>query len=210
MKKTLLLTCGFLILQVFSSCKATYSTIELENNFTANQLNDLNQISEFFKDQICINSDDDLRDCYERIPHDYLKAYGDGFWTNIDFEQQKELYNQISKSTFNEIWMFSNATFYPSGTKRKSLSAVATGKYQKFLADFGKRNPRIAKYAKRIEASGDFSGFDFNYREIIKDKKSYNLKDPNIQLILAIHYLSMNDQSTRNADLMVRRNPKFE
>jgi hypothetical protein len=210
MKKTLLLAFGFLILQVFFSCKANYSNTELENNFTREQISDLNKISDFFKDQICIDKDEDLRTCYERIPHDYLKAYGDGFWTNINFEKQKELYDQISKSTFNEVWMFSNATFYPSGTKAKSLSAVAKGKYQKFLADLGKRKPRIAKYAERISASGDFSGFDFNYREIIKDKKSFNLKDPNIQLILAIHYLSLNDQATRNADLMERRKPEFE
>ena len=206
MKKLLILI--FIIL--ITSCKSQYSTTALRNNFSPNQIQDLNKITEFFKDQICPYQDSNFRKCFKRIPHDYLKAYGSGFWTNINFEQQKELYNQISKSTFDEIWMFSNATFYPSGKKAKSLSAVATGKYQKYLEDLGKNNPRIAKYADRIKASGDFSGFDFNYREILKDRRSFDLKDPNIQLILAIHYLSLNDHNTRNESLMQVNKSKFE
>lgn len=192
------------------SCKSQYSTTALSNNFSKEQIKDLNKITEFFKNQMCITMDSDFKKCYRKIPHEYLQATGNGFWTNIDFDQQKELYNQISKSTFDEIWMFSEATFYPSGTKAKSLSAVSTGKYQNFLEDFGRENPRIAKYAERIEASGDFGGFDFNYREILKDKKSFDLKDPNIQLILAIHYLSLNDHATRNKALMRTKKPKFD
>ncbi|MBW2962907.1 hypothetical protein [Mesonia aestuariivivens] len=208
MKKTLLHTILILNLICFSSCKTHYSKTELNANFTNEQIADLNKITDFFKTETCGNIN--FEKCYKQTNHDSLQAEGKGFWTKIDFEKQKELYQNISQSTFDEIWMFSNATFYPSGTKRKSLSAVSTGKYQKFLTDFGKKNPRIAKYAKRIEASGDFGGFDFNYREIIKDNKSFKLKDPNIQLILAIHYLSMNDQSMRNADLMKRKIPKFK
>jgi hypothetical protein len=210
MKKTLLLVVGILILQMFSSCKAQFSTAELESNFTPEQIGDLKKISDFFRTQICINSDSDFRACYERIPHDYMEAYGSGFFTNINFEEQKELYDQISQTTFDEIWMFCETTYYPKEIKAKSLCANATGKYQKFLTDLGKRNLRIAKYAERIEAFGDYSGSDINYREIIKDKQSFDLEDPNIQLILAIHYLSLNDQETRNKTLMSTRRPQFE
>ncbi|WP_051119730.1 hypothetical protein [Gillisia sp. CAL575] len=206
MKKILII----IIILLITSCKSQYSTAEIRNNFTPNQVKDLNKITEFFKEQICFNTESDFRKCYKRIPHDYLKANGSGFWTNINFEQQKDLYDQISKTTFNEIWMFSNATFNPSGTKAKNLSAVATGKYQNFLADFGKSNARIAKYAERIKAFGDYGGFDFDYREILKDRNSFDLKDPNIQLILAIHYLSLNDQDTRNKALMRTKKTQFK
>ena len=197
-RKALRLIIGFLILQVFFSCKVHYTTTELESNFTNEQIADLNRISDFFKDQICINKDADFRSCYEKIPHDYLQAYGSGFWTNINFEKQKELYSQISKSTFNEIWKFCRTTHTKSGLDFKSICAISNGKYQKYLADLGKSNPRIAEYAKRIWNSGDYDSFDFNFREIIEDKKDFNLKDPNIQLILAIHYLSLSDQDQRN------------
>ncbi len=182
---------------------------ELKKNFTAEQIADLNKITEFFKSEMCLHMDSDFKTCYERTPHEYLIATGNGFWTNIDFDEQKKLYDQISKSTFNEIWMFCESTYYPSKTKAKDICAVSTGKYQKYLSELGKTNPRIAKYAERIQASGDFGSLDIQYWEVLKDKKHFNLKDPNIQLILAIHYLSMNDQSTRNADLIERKKVKF-
>lgn len=201
MKKTILLIFGIMILQLNYSCKAQYSVVELKNNFSTEQVSDLNKITAFFKNQMCLNMDSDFETCYKRIPHEYLEATGDGFWANIDFEKQQELYNEISKSTFDEIWMFCESTYYPSKTKAKSICAVGTGKYQKYLSDLGKANPRIAKYAERIQASGDFSSLDIQYRQVLKDKKYFDLNDPNIQLILAIHYLSMNDQTTRNVEL---------
>lgn len=38
----------------------------------------------------------------------------------------------------------------------------------------------------------------------------FDLNDPNIQLILAIHYLSLNDQAKRNAHLMGLKETTFE
>lgn len=209
MRKTIIFIFGFIILHLNFSCKSQYSETELNKNFTAEQIADLNKITEFFKTQMCLDMDSDFKNCYERIPHEYLEATGNGFWTNIDFEKQKELYEQISKSTFDEIWMFCESTFYPGETKAKSLCANATGKYHKFLADLGKNNPRIAKYAERIYSSGDFNGLDLPYWEILKNKKYFDLNDSNIQLILAIHYLSLNDNATRNADLIERKKVKF-
>ncbi len=49
---------------------------------------------------------------------------------------------------------------------------------------------------QRIKASGDFSEFDFNYREILKDRKSFLFKRSKYSIDLAIHYLSLNDHDT--------------
>jgi len=65
------------------------------------------------------------------------------------------------------------------------------------LTDLGKTNPRIAKYAKRIWDSGDFYSMDIHYSNILMNKKLFDLNDPNIQLTLAIHYLSLNDTEKR-------------
>jgi len=197
MRKTLTLILGIIILQLSFSCKSQYSTTELKSNFTTEQISDLNKITEFFKNQMCLGMESDFKTCYERTPHEYLEATGNGFWKNINFEKQQELYGEISKSTFDEIWSFCKARYPESGLELKSICAFSIGKYQKFLADLGKGNPRIAKYAERIHASGDFSGFDINYWEVLNNKKDFDLNNPNIQLILAIHYLSLNDQQTR-------------
>ena len=172
MRKTIIFIFGIIILQLNFSCKSQYSATELNKNFTAEQIADLKKITDFFKTETCGNMD--FAKCYKQTNHDSLQAEGKGFWTKIDFEKQKELYEQISKSTFNEIWMFCESTFYPSETKAKSLCANATGKYQKFLADLGKTNPRIAKYAERIQASGDFNGLDIQYWEVLKNKKYFD------------------------------------
>ncbi|AXP81576.1 hypothetical protein CJ739_2503 [Mariniflexile rhizosphaerae] len=197
MRKTVLLIFGITILQVNSSCKSQYSATELNNNFTAEQISDLKKITDFFKKEMCLYMDSDFKTCYKQIPHEYLEATGNPFWININFEKQKELYKQISKSTFDEIWMFCKSRTYPDGLESKSLCANATGKYQKFLSDLGGINPRVAKYAEGINASGDFSPMDFHYWNVLKIKKYFDLDDPNIQLILAIHYLSLNDQEKR-------------
>ena len=198
MKKTLLLIFGVMILQLNFSCKPQYSVTELNNNFTKEQIADLKKINDFFKNQMCLNTNSDFKKCYKQIPHEYLEATGDGFWANINFEKQKELYDQISESTFKEIWMFCKSTEYKTGLETKCLCANAIGKYQKFLAELGKTNPRIAKYGEGINMSGDFYPMGIHYWNVLNDKQNFDLENPNIQLILAIHYLSLNDRVKRN------------
>ena len=101
-----------------------------------------------------------FKKCYKKTNHDSLMMNGTGIWAKIDFNEQKKLYEVISPTTFNEIWMFCESTYYPSKTKSQDICAVADGIYQKYLADLGKVNPRIAKYADRIKAFGSFNAID--------------------------------------------------
>ncbi|WP_310993093.1 hypothetical protein [Aequorivita marina] len=198
MKKAIILIFGVTILQLNFACKSQYSVTELNNNFTSEQIADLKKITTFFKNQMCLNMDSDFKTCYERIPHEYLEATGNGFWTNIDFEEQKELYKQISRSTFDKIWWFCKSIEYKTGKEKKSLCANAIGEYNNYLFDLGKHNPKIKEYAHWINASGDFNPLQMLYSKVSKNKKYFDLNDPNVQLILAIHYLSLNDQAKRN------------
>lgn len=155
----------------------------------------MNEIRLFFIDQVC---ESDFKSCYEKADHDSLQASGHGIWANIDFKEQQKLYEKISKSTFNEIWMICKSTNYSTKAETKSICANATGKYQKYLSDLGKQNPKIAKYAEDISKSGDFYGPEMMPYYILNDPENFNLNDPNIQLIIGIHYLPLNDQLKRN------------
>ena len=208
MKKTFLLILSFSIFPILNSCGTKYSTAEMESNFTETEIEDLKQITDFFIKSVCVTSD--FENCYKNVNHDSLMMQGTGIWKKINFEEQKNLYEQISKTTFDKIWMYCDSTYYPSETKSKDICAVALGKYQNYLAELGKTNPRIAKYAERIQASGAFNGFDIQYQEILKLNSNFDLNDPNIKLILAIHYLSLNDEVNRNAHLRQRNEPTFE
>ncbi|WP_445716891.1 hypothetical protein [Flavobacterium sp.] len=209
MKKTFLLILTFSIFPLLNSCGTKYSTAEMESNFTETEIEDLKQIRDFFIQSVCGNKD--FENCYKKTNHDSLMLQGNEFWEKIDFVEQKKLYERISKTTFDKIWMYYESTYFPSKTKSQDICLATLGKYQNYLIDLGKRNPSIAKYADNIQASGAFSQFYIQYQEILKPNSDFDLNDPNIQLILAIHYLSLNDGMKRNAHLIERNEPiKFQ
>ncbi len=197
MKKCIRCLVAIIALPIIFSCKSNSYTTELRANFTKKEIADLKKITEFFKKEICEQRDADFKTCYEQIPHESLMAAGNPFWLRIDFKKQKELYKQISPSTFNKIWSFGKTTYPDSEVVYKSIGAVYNGAYQKFLNDIGKTNESINKYAIKIAETGDVNFLYLNYGIILRHKKEFNLENPHIQLILAIHYLSLNDEAKR-------------
>ena len=195
MRKFISLASIFLLAPFLMACQQAYSDSELQANFSEKEIKDLTKIRSFFIDQLCGS---DFKTCYEKIDHDYLEASGTGIWENIDFTAQKKLYENISKSTFESIWMYCKAKNYKTNEEKKALCANAIGRYNNYLFDLGKQNPKIKEYADWVNASGDFSLLQLSYSRISGHKKYFDLNDPNIQLILAIHYLSLNDNFKRN------------
>lgn len=197
MVKTLILILGVTILQLNLSCKSQYSTTELKNNFLTDQISDLNKITDFFKNQICENKNSDFKTCFSKILPELLESGWQPILEKVDYEQQKELYNSISKSTFNEIWEFRKSTYPDTGLELKTLSSKYNGKYQKYLTELGRNNTEIKKYADRLIAAGDFESMGLLQQRIYKNPKEFDLNDPNIQLLIAVHYLTQNDQQKR-------------
>jgi len=187
---------GILIMLLNYSCSEKFATTEMENNFNSEQINDLEKIRDFFENQICGESKLDFGDCFKKIPHDSLYAYGNPFWEQIDFEKQKDLYKNISKSTFNEIWEFCKTTYFKSGKVNRTVCS-SNGNYQNYLTELGKKNPKIEKYAERLLSAGDWSTGNIHY-QVFSDEKNFDLNNSDIQLILSIHYLTFNDQEKRN------------
>lgn len=180
------------------SCKSTYSTTELNNNFTAEQISDLNKITEFFKSQICKNENSDFKTCFSKILPELLEFGWKPILENVDFEKQKELYNSISTSTFNQIWHFCNSKDYKSGEEFKRICSKYNGNYQKFLIEFGNNNKEIKEYADRLIGAGDFESMGLLQQRIYTNQTDLDLDNPNIQIIISIHYLSQNDHQKRN------------
>lgn len=197
MRKVLILIFGIIILQLSFSCKSQYSTVELENNFSTDQISDLNKIRDFFKNQISENKKSDFKVCFSKILPGLLENGWHPILEKVDFEKQKELYNSISKSTFDEIWEFGKATYPDTGLELKNLGSKYNGKYQKFLTEFGKNNSEVKNYADRLIEAGDFESVGWLQQSIYKNPEEFDLDDPNIQLLIAIHYLTLNDQQKR-------------
>ena len=53
MNKIKIIILGFLIINLNSSCSEKFATTEMKNNFTAEQIEDLMKMRDFFKTQIC-------------------------------------------------------------------------------------------------------------------------------------------------------------
>ena len=200
MKKILILLLIFFISVAQISCKQEYSEIELKRHFSKDQIRDLERLKNFFQNEVCSNIDSDFESCINSIDSDSLMAKGEGVWSYIDFEKQKKLYQEIAP-TFKEIWNYCESTYYPKRIQAQNLCAKTHGLYVNYLRDLGKSNPRIAKYRDAILASGLFSAQYLPLKEILANNNKFDLSDPNIQLILAIHYLTVNDYVKRNAHL---------
>ncbi|WP_188467664.1 hypothetical protein [Marivirga lumbricoides] len=116
---------------------------------------------------------------------------------NINFDNQQLLYRQLESNIFGEIWSYCK-TIYPQNDKTyKSICFNHKGLYNQYLNKVGQSNPIIKAYHQDLINAGDFTGIVRIENEIYHRTGRINLEDPNIQLILAIEYLSENDSEKR-------------
>jgi hypothetical protein len=117
---------------------------------------------------------------------------------NINFDNQQILYSQLESDIFSEIWSYSK-TRYPQNDKAyKSVCFNYKGLYNQYLKKVGQSNPIVKGYQEDLENAGYFSGIMRLEGEIYHNTGRIDIEDPNIQLILAVEYLSQNDQEKRS------------
>ena len=195
-----------LFLSIFCSCKTNYDDSNLRAHFTQEEIKDLHKIVDFFKIEVCNTPNTDIKECFQEISADH--EAGIYFLEQIDFEKQKTLYNSISKSTFNKIWGYCKSTSDRGATYMEYLCPRHDSKYQKYLQSVGKNYPFINQYVKNLRETGAFSSLEFTLDQIAYGKIDMDLKDPDIQLIIAIHFLSLHDEYSRNDDYNELRRSK--
>lgn len=168
-------------------------------SFTKTEIADLQLLFDFFNRSICIDGEtESLTDCYL----DFFKRMEDSveagvFPLNIPFESQKEIYEQFSDSSFFRIWTFSNRAVYrehPTDTFR-SIYFRPEGKYFDFLRNTSQDDPVIDTYYKELKAAGDIT--PSLIWGLLTEYDHYNIEDIRVKFIVAIHYLSLNDQYHR-------------
>jgi len=109
-------------------------SIELKSNktisetFNESEINDLQIIFDFFNGQICDSNKLDyysLNECYEKYCSEIREQQKteNEFNPKLDFEQQLEMYKQIDKSTFKEIWYFQQS--WPRREQKDTLKYIS-------------------------------------------------------------------------------------
>lgn len=181
------------ILFLFFSCGSDFSTPEMRNNFSKNEIKDLEKIVSFYKNQLSNKKQSKFEDSFNDALNNFMYNENRDDFYNINFDDQKMLYNSISKSTFNEIWSYNKSYMFEKSETYKTIGFKNKGKYNSFLKEVVKKDTIIKEYLNRLESAGDFNNSNYFIYDIIKNKDLYNLKDPNIQLVIAIDNLSIND-----------------
>tara|TARA_R110001583_G_scaffold195006_1_gene368456 strand:+ start:231 stop:677 length:447 start_codon:yes stop_codon:yes gene_type:complete len=139
-----------------------------------------------------------LNECYEKYCSEIREQYKVEYEFNpkVNFKQQLEMYNKIDKSTFNEIWDFQKKwTTKTQSDTLKHLGLSYTGKYKDFLQNYGKVNKAIHQYSESFNASGDLS--PTMTAGLLMSYEYYDISDIRTKLIIAIQYLTLNDQNKR-------------
>ncbi|WP_378172105.1 hypothetical protein [Aquimarina sp. SS2-1] len=194
MKKNItILVCGILLALI--SCKSEIRTPELEKHFSSNQISDVNKITEFFTEQICKNNKkSDFKSCFEKMLPELVQNGWKPIREIVDFEKQKEMYNSISNETFNEIWNYHKRQNLTKEVEYNSIGINTSGKYINYLKEIGSKNNYVAKYVEEISASGDVPSRASVQNHIFENPNDLNLMDPNIQVLIAINYLTQNNR----------------
>ncbi len=171
----------------------------IKESFNTTEINDLTKIQSYFDKSIGLTENENQENL-EKVYTDFFLQNSNiekvsDFKLSINFNDQKKLYNQLDKKTFDNIWEISWSTKWNSNDTLKHIQLNRHGKYTEFLKTVGKQDSVINNYYNSLEIAGDISPSMF--ADLIKNYKNYNVNDPKIRLIIAIHYLTLNDQFER-------------
>ena len=187
----------FLILISSINCSAQFITTEIQSNFNSREIKDLEKIVFFFKNQISSKENEDFANSIINLSPEIERNYYEAIYNRIDFKEQLNLYQSISKDTFNSIWKTTEVKNYHN---LSSLSICFSGKgksYSNFLVQIGMKNKYISAYSQDLIISGDFTATNNFIDYFLNSLSAEELNNPNYQLIIAIHFLTINDQQKR-------------
>ena len=180
----------------------SYSTVT--DYFTREEIKDLAKLLDFFNEQICITRGIDKKkiiECYDSFIERIFEMANEGIIDfKIPFEEQQEIYNQISDSLFHQIWGFDIGWKRNSRDTLKHLTYNRNGKYMKFLNKLGKEYDMIKICCEDFRLAGGVSPTWVGEIIMIKEKYNYDLNDMRLQLFVAINYLTWNDGLLRNKE----------
>ena len=200
MKKIIYILSAFLLTSCFSESNNTLSSDNLINEtFNKSEIKDLQHILNFFNNEICNSKFENMNKCYLNYCleiNTQIKKNGT-FNSNLNFEKQRELYSKIDNNTFNEIWVFQKSL--PLNERKDTLKYLDLnyeGKYRNFINEYGKENIEIKKYAESYNVSACLSPSMF--AEMTENYELFKITKLKTKLVIAIHYLTLNDQNWRN------------
>ncbi|MFB6320886.1 hypothetical protein [Saccharicrinis sp. FJH54] len=200
MKKILLIAYCFLIISCSNTKKDDLkSNVTIREAFNDQEIKDLTMMMNFFEDQVVSLSNNKYPNREE-----YLKKYltqlannaeNEGLFLNISFKKQKEMYSQISDSTFNQIWTIGKYWEFQSPDTLKYLFYNSKGDYIRFMNLLSEDDNLIRNYYEAFISSKNMS--PTMIANVLMRYEELDISDIRIRLFIAVHYLTINDHFER-------------
>ncbi len=186
---------------IFGTCLGQNSNINLKPYFSKSEITDLNRIADFFQKEFCGTSERaKFRNCINStIPklvdedQKYLKK-------KISWRKQKKLYTKISDSTFTKIWRLSSSTItiVEPEYEYERIGFSYNKSFMEFVRYLEDSNPSMKGYANKLEAVGRFTPLVSIMDDLYHHPENTDLNNRGVQILLAIHFLTENDQGKRD------------
>lgn len=166
--------------------------------FSTSEIEDLNRILSFFENQICSDKKHaHTETCYKS----YLKKVSENIdkgsiVINIPYEEQKVMFEQLNDSTFNQIWSYGEVTNQKTKDTLIELGYNPSGKYVKMMNEMS-HDDNLMKYY--YETWDEWRSLQIiTSGKTLENYETYDIDDIRMKLVVAIHYLTMNDNFERN------------
>jgi len=179
-------------------CSGQNSSTDLKAYFSEKEIKDLNRISDFFQSEVCENKDRTMfGKCIKDLIPQIIDLEDNYIEKNIRYRKQKKLYRNISKTTFDKIW----AICYVTRTiepiyKYENLCSSGNQEFKDFVLQLGKTSGYLINYGQTL-GSGMGNG-NYIASNILDFPQSMNIEDRAVQIVFAIHYLTLNDNLKRD------------
>jgi hypothetical protein len=201
MKKYFQLVVVFILIGISSTSQENLkSDSTITTVFNETEIKDLTKILNFFEEHICATQHvalSNIAGCYQSFFERMQKADETGVVEiKIPFVEQQNLYKQINESTFNEVWNFGKSWKYSSTDTLNTISLKYESKYIKFLEELGNGDNTIRVYYISFKNEGSISPSMFF--GLLLNYDNYIINDIRVRLVIAIHYLTLNDKYERN------------
>lgn len=191
-KKIILLSA---ILLTLNSCKQNETNLSqyplIKETFNKSEIVDLEKILTFFDYQIHQEfKTKSIKDDYSFFYKKSLKDLENGImYIGFSLRQQDSLFREINQKTISEIWN-KGKSFKETDTVN-IIYLKTDSKYIEFLKSLGKKNNYIKSYTDDLTNFLDITPHQSYF--FTNNYDSLNFNDDRVRLIIAIHYLTLND-----------------
>jgi hypothetical protein len=177
--------------------------VDFESDESLDFKKDTEIILDFFQSQISIiaNNNQDVVDIFNDYRIELLeKFYENGeFDLLIDFTAQREMYQKLSMFFFINTWGFGTSKFANDPVYYLSINLKLESEVLGMIRQNESSNEFITNYMSTLKAAGDIS--PANVGNMLSILTNEDLKRPEVRLLMALHYLTLNDQAKRRVPL---------